>query len=856
MLFHQPALNPSCANSVSTSLESASISDFNDVDNLILSGSASEHDPGPEPPAGGIRVSDHPLDGSDEPRATTSSSNQNSFQPAPLELGEGEPDTGIYIPTLQVTMRNIRELKNATLEDSGMASDDVDRLRDPGPTRCTLDMSDTHLVKALRHFIYSTDTSRDHYETIRKVNMAAYPGDEFLSFDQAKRTLKKISGVVPMKHDMCTSSCAAFTGAYSDLEACPYCSAPRYHANGQPRRQFTTIPIGPVLQSFYASPQIAVEMHYLEKRLTKISDYLRTHNGQMEAYDDTACSHDLLQAWASGRFTKDDIALQLSIDGAQLYRDKASDCWMFIWIIHNLHPGLRYTKSFVIPGSFVPGPNKPREIDSYLFPSLYHLVAIQREGLKIFDASTSTEIRRSIPIIVVASADSPGAASMSGFVGHSGKQGCRVYCGITGRRRDGDPHYYPVMLKPDSYMINGCSHEDVTFNDLQSFRQNISATYERNLRILLSARTLAQYNRYRLQTGLCKPTLFSGVTTLGVPGIFTMDLMHLSVLNDPDLLLGLWRGTIKHYPPDDTSTWNWAVLSNKKIWRAHGDSIEAATPFIPSSFGRAPRNPAEKINSGYKAWEFQLYIYGLGPVLLRHVLPRSYWENYCKLVAGIQVLQRPVITPQDLRYGNTVLKDFVREFEALYYQRKASRIHFVRHSIHLLTHIAPETTRAGPLACYAQWTMETAIGNLGKEIRQDKDPYRNLEERGVLRAQLNSVMAMYPKLDINHGTPSLSNHAHVFPDRYAFLPRCDSIARPMVQIEYDTLMEYWQREGWPNQQSWPNAIIRWARLQLPNGQRARSLWSESNSKSSLRRTSCVEVSHLVFHERYLRAIPD
>ena len=56
-----------------------------------------------------------------------------------------------------------------------------------------------------------------------------------MSFDQAKRTLKKISGVVPMKHDMCAFSCAAFTGAYSDLEACPYCSAPRAHANGQPR---------------------------------------------------------------------------------------------------------------------------------------------------------------------------------------------------------------------------------------------------------------------------------------------------------------------------------------------------------------------------------------------------------------------------------------------------------------------------------------------------------------------------------------------------------------------------------------------------------------------------------------------
>ncbi|KAF8222325.1 hypothetical protein L208DRAFT_1038562, partial [Tricholoma matsutake] len=97
----------------------------------------------------------------------------------------------------------------------------------------------------------------------------------------------------------------------------------------------------------------------------------------------------------------------------------------------------------------------------------------------------------------------------------------------------------------------------------------------------------------------------------------------------------------------------------------------------------------------------------------------------------IQVLQCPIITPQDLWNGNRVLKEFVRDFEALYYQCKESRIHFVHHSIHLLTHIAPETVRAGPLACYAQWTMETAIGNLGKEIRQDKDPYCNLEERGV-----------------------------------------------------------------------------------------------------------------------------
>jgi hypothetical protein len=89
---------------------------------------------------------------------------------------------------------------------------------------------------------------------------------------------------------------------------------------------------------------------------------------------------------------------------------------------------------------------------------------------------------------------------------------------------------------------------------------------------------------------------------------------YLINLNNPDLLLGLWRGTIKVYPPDRVELWNWRVLVGN-IWQAHEKTVALATPFIPSSFGRAPRNPAEKINSGYKAWEYQIYLIGLGPAL-------------------------------------------------------------------------------------------------------------------------------------------------------------------------------------------------------------------------------------------------
>ena len=104
--------------------------------------------------------------------------------------------------------------------------------------------------------------------------------------------------------------------------------------------------------------------------------------------------------------------------------------------------------------------------------------------------------------------------------------------------------------------------------------------------------------------------------------------------------------------------------------------------------------------------------------------------------------------------------DFVREFEVLYYQRVPSRIHFVRHSIHLLTHIAPadhQRSSTGLLCTVDNGNSYREPG--GKKSDKTKTLIKNLEEHRVLRAQLDSVMAMYPKLDINHGTPSQFNHA-------------------------------------------------------------------------------------------------
>lgn len=146
----------------------------------------------------------------------------------------------------------------------------------------------------------------------------------------------------------------------------------------------------------------------------------------------------------------------------------------------------------------------------------------------------------------------------------------------------------------------------------------------------------------------------------------------------------------------------------------------------------------------------------------------------------------------------------MQEFEQLYYQRRADRIHFIRQSIHLLTHIASKTIRIGPLSCYSQWTIETAIGNLGAEIRQDRDPYANIAQRGILRAQLNSILAMFPHLKLRKDSmDSLPRGAKDLGQGYALLRACQKTVKPVEEAEASAILKYWEENGWPNLDDWP-----------------------------------------------------
>ena len=128
--------------------------------------------------------------------------------------------------------------------------------------------------------------------------------------------------------------------------------------------------------------------------------------------------------------------------------------------------------------------------------------------------------------------------------------------------------------------------------------------------------------------------------------------MHQPIINLTSLMFKLWHEQ-ENCRKGDTSqdVWDWAVLKGD-VWKTHGKAIVAAASYFPWSFDRTPRNLAEKISSGYKAWELLLYFYGLGPGLFYRILPEAYYRHYCKLVVGVWIMYQREISSEQLQLAH------------------------------------------------------------------------------------------------------------------------------------------------------------------------------------------------------------
>ena len=485
-----------------------------------------------------------------------------------------------------------RMVRAATLE-SQFSPEELAVLRNPQETE-TNPEDDPYLRCSIRNFVDLLGSSQETYSRVRQNILELFPESPMLSYDQVKRRVRNLSGVVTWEHHMCVRGCIGFTGPYSDLETCPECSEPRYDQKKleatdglakEPRKIFTTFPVGPQLQARWKDSRTAEKMFYRWRKTQELRREREESGGITENYDDILSGDAYLEAVEEGTIREHDSVLMFSIDGAQLYRHKKSDCWIYIWIILDLAPDERYKVRNILPGGVIPGPEAPSNIESFLFPGLAHLSAIQKEGLGIWDAYHQRAVLSFVFLLLVL-ADAVAMALLSGSVGHHGRKGCRLLCGFVGRNKVRGSHYYPALLLPLYLEANRTSsHPDVNITDLPNADPG---QYRRELNEVIASRNPTEFSRRRFDSGIGKPSIFDGIPRiLPLPACFAGDLMHQPVINIAALLFDLWCARPDLRSADSSSSWPWAVLTGG-IWADHGKAVALASKFLPTSFGRQP----------------------------------------------------------------------------------------------------------------------------------------------------------------------------------------------------------------------------------------------------------------------------
>ncbi|KAI0321211.1 hypothetical protein OF83DRAFT_1051645 [Amylostereum chailletii] len=313
--------------------------------------------------------------------------------------------------------------------------------------------------------------------------------------------------------------------------------------------------------------------------------------------------------------------------------------------------------------------------------------------------------------------------------------------------------------------------------------------------------------------------------------------MHAAGLNITDHMQKLLRGLVPCDTKngDNKDSWRrWMCLTGD-AWERHGALVVAARSYLPSSIERPPRNPCRKSSSGYKCLEFLVWIYVLAPALLFGVLEFSLWQHFCKLVMGIRIVFQRQATQVELERAHQLLADFKYDLEVKYAECKISRMHFMPQCTHAITHFPFSYTRIGPCICSSQFPIERTIGDLGAEIKPHSNPFANLAQRALRRAQVNCLKALYPEFsDASDIAPSQAPSC-ILEGGYVLLHPRDNRPREVRDAEALAIRAYLRSTIGPDagEASWHDkqeAVRKWSRCRLPNREVGRSRMRETGGR--------------------------
>ena len=476
------------------------------------------------------------------------------------------------------------------------------------------------------------------------------------SWKETRSQIAFLSGLHPTVYDCCPNSCCCFIGPHTLLDKCPYCNAARYSVGRRARKSFVYVPLAPRLVALYRNVDLVTKMKYRSQSAQSTQGISDIFDGSV--YLNLTRKHVVVDGrvlpytyFSDSR----DIALGLATDGFAPFRRRKATTWPLLIYNYNLPPEIRFRKEYILCLGVVPGPKKPKDMDSFLYPLVEELLQLA-VGIRAFDVLQSSVFALHAYLIVV-SGDIPALSMLLNIKGHNAFSPCRA-CKITGVQSPAQrvtTYYVPLSRQPPSTQrLDAATAQYVAVNlPLRTHSEMLEQAREVQL-----APTQKESDRLAKKYGIKAVPILSFVPSLVFPSSFPYDFMHLIWENLIPNLISLWTGNFKGLDQGHES-----YHLPKAVWEAIGELTAGCGATVPSAFCSRPPNIAHDVSScTADSWSFwALY---LGPVLLRKRFSKSkYYDHFIELVKLLHICLQFELSRDDIRTLRAGFARWVEKYE-------------------------------------------------------------------------------------------------------------------------------------------------------------------------------------------------
>jgi hypothetical protein len=250
--------------------------------------------------------------------------------------------------------------------------------------------------------------------------------------------------------------------------------------------------------------------------------------------------------------------------------------------VYNLAPQVQFQKEHRLRVGIIPGPKKPWDSDSYLWPLVQELIQLEA-GVKAWDSVSQAYFLLHTYLILLFG-DIPAMALIMYMKGSNAISPCCI-CKIRGLcNHSASKKTYYVPLRRDNIPNTNPIRYDLRDLPLRTHRELM----EQAITVQMSS-TNVTFENLAKQYGIKGIPVLSNISAISFPESFPFDFMHLIWEKLIPNLISFWIGEFKDLDHNGKG-----YLIGPRVWEEIGKATEDCGSTMPSSFGARVPNIAKK----------------------------------------------------------------------------------------------------------------------------------------------------------------------------------------------------------------------------------------------------------------------